>query len=66
MQWGSGTLDKLAQKTGIPCVAFKPLEGIDCSQHMDESLRQQLSASLAIALGLASRQPGDKPFPVGV
>lgn len=62
----SALLSKLSEKTGVACVAFDPLRGIDCSQLPDSTICQRLSPLCAIAIGLASRRPGDKLFPAGV
>ena len=60
-----GFVEALGAKTGISCTALDPFKGIDTGS-VDPVLLKELSPMMAVAVGLALRQPGDKIFPDGM
>jgi len=57
----AGLVEAIAAKTEVPCEKLEPLRAMHCAPRVDRALMTQLESSLAVALGLAVRQPGDKP-----
>jgi type IV pilus assembly protein PilM len=57
----AGLVEAIAAKTEVPCERLEPLRAVECDRYFDQNLLATAGSSLAVALGLAVRQPGDKP-----
>ncbi len=58
-----GILDELSEKTGLPCEALDPFKNIDLGDAVDDAYARDISAQMAIGVGLAMRHRGDKVIP---
>ena len=55
-----GLLSELSEKTGISCRIADPFEGIDWEDNFDRDFLNELGPAMAISVGAALRQFGDK------
>lgn len=66
---GGGSLlpglgDELSAKTGIECSHLNPFANIECGSAFEAEYLRDLSALMAVGMGLALREPGDKIYDV--
>lgn len=56
----TGLLEELSAKTGIACKLVEPFRNINGLDGFDADYLEELSPSMAVSIGLASRRLGDK------
>lgn len=61
-----GFIESVTKKTGLPCAPLDPVRGIDVSSGCDPAIVGGLQSRIAIAVGLALREPGDRSVEYGV
>jgi len=59
----AGLLEEISEKTGIVCQPLDPMKGIEVPSGFDKAYIKDLGPSLAVAVGLGLREPGDKIIP---
>jgi len=60
-----GFVESLAAKTELPCERLGVFRGVRCRDGVDAAFLAEIEPCMGVALGLALRQPGDKPHAGG-
>jgi type IV pilus assembly protein PilM len=55
-----GLIESLGIHTGLPCAVLDPLRGLDVGEGFDKDFLAEMAPSVAVAIGLGLRTPGDK------
>jgi type IV pilus assembly protein PilM len=59
----AGLAEKIAEKTGIECIVLDPFRNIELSSDIDPAYTKELGPGMAVSVGLALREQGDKIIP---
>ena len=57
-----GLIEELSEKTGIECSFADPLKGIAIGEGIDAQYLKELAPMMGVCIGMAIRQPGDRPI----
>ncbi len=55
-----GLIESLGIHTGLPCAVLDPMKALDVGEGFDKEFLAEVGPSVAVAIGLGLRTPGDK------